>query len=256
MTDDRAPNERSAPNERNKHELTRSVSVRTHWVFGIVAAVLLAGLGIAIVTQVKSTDSGDSLDAASPADLLVVLDTLNQREAGLRQEIADLEQSLSRLQSSESSEAALAEARARLRSLSIQVGTVEATGPGVTMTITDPGRGVGSEVILDLVQELRAAGAEAIQVQGDGGAPIRIGVDSWVSGPAGELQLDGRTIRAPYSVSAVGDPPTLAAALNIPGGVVDNVSRGGGKLTIEQSEQVTISALREAKPRQYAQPGK
>lgn len=242
--------------EEQTPEPTPSVSVRTHLVFGVVAAILLAGLGIAIVTQVKSTDSGDGLDSASPADLLVVLDTLNQREAGLRQEISDLEQSLSTLQQSGSSEAALAEARARLRSLSVQVGTAPAAGPGVTMTITDPNRGVDSEVILDLIQELRAAGAEAVSVQGDGGEPIRIGVDSWVSGSAGDLELDGRTIRPPYSVSAVGDPPTLAAALNIPGGVVDNVSRSGGKLTIQQSQEVTISALREAKPRQYAQPGK
>ncbi|MFD4367430.1 DUF881 domain-containing protein [Rhodococcus sp. NPDC058521] len=242
----------------NKHELRekRTVSVRTHLVFGVVAAILLAGLGIAIVTQVRNTDSGDSLESASPADLLVVLDTLNQREAALRQEIGDLEQSLSTLQQSGSSEAALAEARARLQSLSVQVGSVPATGPGVTMTVTDPNRGVSSEVLLDLVQELRAAGAEAIQVAGAGGAPIRIGVDSWVSGPAGDLRLDGQSIRAPYDVSAIGDPPTLAAALNIPGGVVDNVSRSGGRLTIEQAEQVTISALREAKPRQYAQPGK
>ncbi len=67
--------------------------------------------------------------------------------------------------------------------------------------------------------------------------------------------MDGRKVNAPYGVVAIGDPPTLAAALNIPGGVVDTVARSGGQLTIEQSQQVTISALREAKPRQYAQPG-
>jgi uncharacterized protein YlxW (UPF0749 family) len=159
------------------------------------------------------------------------------------------------LQQSGSSGAALDEAQARLTALSIQVGSAPATGPGVTMRITDPNKGVGSEVLLDLVQELRAAGAEAVQIQGADGPPIRIGVDSWVSGSVGGVSVDGRKVNAPYGVVAIGDPPTLAAALNIPGGVVDTVARSGGQLTIEQSQQVTISALREAKPRQYAQPG-
>ncbi|WP_084385553.1 DUF881 domain-containing protein [Rhodococcus sp. WMMA185] len=240
-----------------RHELHRNRGESQHRsrvVFALLAAILIGGLGVAIVTQVKSTESGDSLDTASPADLLVVLDTLNQREAALRQEIASLEQTLTTLQHSGNSEAALDEAQARLTALSIQVGSAPATGPGVTMSITDPNKGVGSEVLLDLVQELRAAGVEAMQIQGAGTPPIRIGVDSWVSGSPGDVSVDGRRVNAPYTVLAIGDPPTLAAALNIPGGVVDTVARSSGQLKIEQSQQVTISALRESKPRQYARP--
>ena len=36
-------------------------------------------LGVAIVTQVRQTESGDSLESARPADLLVLLDSLQQR---------------------------------------------------------------------------------------------------------------------------------------------------------------------------------
>ncbi len=136
----------------------------------------------AIATQVTSTGSGDNLDSARPADLLVVLGNLNQREAALRQEIAGLEQTLSKLEAGGGgSGAALDEAKARLSALSIQVGTVAATGPGVTLTIQDPGRSVGSEVILDLLQELRAAGAEAIEMQGAGATRSGSG---WTRGSA------------------------------------------------------------------------
>lgn len=229
---------------------------RSKVVFGILAALLMAALGVAIATQVRGTGSGDTLDSARPADLLVVLDNLNQREAALRQEIAALQDTLATLQrSGGGSEAALAEANARLTALSIQVGAVPATGPGVVLTVTDPASGVGSEVMLDMLQELRAAGAEAIQVQGGDGPPIRIGVDSWVTGTPGNLELDGTPLVAPYTVTAIGDSPTLAAALNIPGGVVDTVARSGGRVAVEQSDQVTVAALREAKARQYAQPG-
>lgn len=240
-----------------KHELAEgnSASRHSHTLFAIIAVLLLCGLGIAIATQVQTTGSGDALDSASPADLLVVLDTVTQREAALRQQVAELEQTLSELNQDGGAQAALDQARTRLDSLSIQVGTVGASGPGVQLTVTDPARGVGADVILDLIQELRAAGAEAIEVRDVRGTAVRIGVDSWVGGAAGNLEIDRQSMHAPYTVLAIGDPPTLAAALNIPGGVVDHVARSGGRVAVEQSEQIDIVALREIEPRQYAQPG-
>lgn len=257
-TDTAETTQTTGPRSEGRHEMPSSTRTRTRsrFAFGLLAVLLMAALGVAIVTQVSSTGSGDNLDSARPADLLAVLGNLNQREAALRQEIAGLEQTLSKLEAGGgSSGAALEEAKARLSALSIQVGTVAATGPGVTLTVEDPGSSVGSEVLLDLIQELRAAGAEAIEISGSGSEPIRIGVDSWVSGGGGNVTVDGRRISAPFRIVAIGDPPTLAAALNIPGGVVDTVARSGGQLRIVQSPQVTVSALREIKPRQYAQPG-
>ncbi|MFD5811576.1 DUF881 domain-containing protein [Rhodococcus aetherivorans] len=237
------------------HEPAESGAARrSRIVFSALAALLMVVLGVGIATQVRNTGSGDALDSARPADLLVVLDNLNRREAELRQEITTLEQTLASLERN-GSEAALAEAQQRLSALEIQVGTAPAAGPGVILTIADPRRGVGPEVLLDTIQELRAAGAEAVQVAGTGGPAVRIGLDSWVGGTAGALVVDDRSIAAPYAVAAIGDAPTLAAALNIPGGVVDTVARAGGSVQIEQSPQVEVPALREIEPRQYSQPG-
>ncbi|MGC0364215.1 uncharacterized protein YlxW (UPF0749 family) [Rhodococcus sp. 27YEA15] len=247
--------ERISTSHQGRHEVRREARYRSGVVFVILAAVLLGVLGVAIATQVRSTVEGDSLDSARPSDLLVVLDNLTRREAALRQEVTDLQRSLTNLEAGDSATLALDEAQARLTSLSIQVGTAAATGPGVRMTITDTGNRVGSEVLLDLIQELRAAGAEALSISGADADPIRIGVNSWVSGRSGDIHLDGTAISPPYTVVAIGDPPTLAAALNIPGGVIDNVARNGGNVSIEQSQQVTIAVLRQLNPRQYAQPG-
>lgn len=223
-------------------------------VFTVLAGLLVLLLGVAIVTQVRTAGSEDNLDSARPADLLVLLDNLNQREAALRQEITGLEETLSSLEA-EGSEVALAQARARLETVSVQLGTVPASGPGVVLTVDDPREGVGSEVLLDMIQELRAAGADTMQIADAAGATVRIGVDSWVTGPGGDIVVDDTAMRAPYTVTAIGDGPTLAAALNIPGGVVDTVSRAGGSLTVEQYPQVDVFALREIEPRQYSQPG-
>ena len=229
---------------------------RSQLMFGALAVLLCVVLGVAIVTQVRQTESGDSLETARPADLLVLLDSLQQREAALNTEVADLQRTLAALQASGSSDsAAIENARARLAALSIFIGTVGATGPGVTLTIDDTAPGVSAETMLDVINELRAAGAEAIQV-GSAGQQVRVGVDTWVVGVPGALVVDGVTMTPPYSVLAIGDPATLAAAMNIPGGAVDSVERVGGTMSVNQTDRVDITTLRQPKPRQYAQPVK
>ena len=262
MADEQHANEHHADDEHHgRHELPDGVPARlprtrSQLMFGALAVLLCALLGVAIATQVRQTESGDALDTARPADLLVLLDSLQQREASLNTEVADLQKTLSSLQASgNSDQAAIENAQARLRALSILIGTVAATGPGVTITIQDIAPGVSPETLLDVINELRAAGAEAIQITG-AGQGVRVGVDTWVTGTPGALAIDGLTLSPPYSVLAIGDPPTLAAAMNIPGGAVDSVERVGGQMTVGQADRVDVTILRQPKPRQYAQPVK
>jgi uncharacterized protein YlxW (UPF0749 family) len=257
------------PDEHGRHELPphqpkpaigelqpRGFLRRGRTVFGTLALMLCLLLGVAIATQVHQTTTGDSLDTARPADLLVLLDSLRQREATLSTEVAELQRSLNALQASGTSDqTAIQNAQARLAALSILIGTVGATGPGVTVKIDDPGPGVAPQAMLDVLDELRAAGAEAIEIS-DRHQAVRTGVDTWIVGAPGALTVDGKTLTPPYSVVAIGDPPTLAAAMNIPGGAVDSVKRVGSTMSVQQADKVDITALRQPKPRQYAQPGK
>lgn len=237
--------------EHGRHEMPG-----TSRVFGVLAALLCLLLGVAIATQVRQTDSGDALRNARPADLLTLLDSLQQREGALNTEVADLQRNLAALQAAgNSDQAAVRNAQDRLAALSILVGTVAANGPGVTLSIDDPGPGVAPETMLDVINELRAAGAETMEIR-SGAQAVRVGVGTWVEGEPGALVIDGQTLRAPYSIVAIGDPPTLSAAMNIPGGAVDSVKRVGGTMRIVQSERVDVTALRQPKPRQYAQPVK
>jgi len=234
---------------------------RSHRIFGVLAAVLCVLLGIAIATQVRQTRSGDALTNARPADLLVLLDSLQQREAALNTEVSELQRNLAAVESAGSSDqAAIANAQSRLADLSILIGTVAATGPGVTIDIEDPGPGVAPETMLDVINELRAAGAETLEISageiGSGRQSIRVGVDTWVSGGPGNLVVDSLTLRPPYSLAAIGDPPTLAAAMSIPGGAADSVERVGATMTVVTSDPIEITTLRQPKPRQYAQPVK
>jgi uncharacterized protein YlxW (UPF0749 family) len=216
----------------------------------LLIAALCALLGFAIVVQVRRTDSGDALADARPQDLVEILDGLNRRADELTVEIADLERTLATLKTGgASSAAALEEARRQAATLAVLAGTAPATGPGVTIVIDDPNGTVPPEVLLAAMQELRNAGSEAMQVNA-----VRIGVDSYFSGVGGAVVTDGVALTAPYSLVAIGDPPTLTAAMQIPGGVSDTVRRAGGTLTIQSADSVTVDALRPVRANTYARP--
>ncbi|MDQ6657941.1 MAG: DUF881 domain-containing protein [Actinomycetota bacterium] len=211
---------------------------------------LCALLGFGIATQVRRTAAGDTLATLRPDDLVQILDGLQQRQEDVDTQIRTLSATLARLQAGGASSAeALAEAKRQAGQLGILAGTVAAHGPGVKISIGDPARSVSPEVLLAVIQELRNAGAEAMQLNG-----IRIGMDSAFTGSTVKLVLDGKVISQPFVIVAIGDPPTLSAAMAIPGGVVDSVRRTGATIVVAQAQIVTVGSLRAQRVPQYARP--
>jgi uncharacterized protein YlxW (UPF0749 family) len=66
--------------------------------------------------------------------------------------------------------------------------------------------------------------------------------------------VSGTRIAPPYTILAVGEPATLATALDIPGGVADTVRTAGGRIVVTQEESVLVSALQPPSTPQYARP--
>ncbi len=220
-----------------------------------VIAVLTALLGFAIVVQVHQNSRSDNLANLRDDDLVGILDNQNARAARLRQQIAQLQQSLRSLQDSgDRSAAARQQARQDAGALGILLGTLPATGPGVVVTVTDPGKHLDAEDLLDIVEELRGAGAEAIQF-----GPVRVSTTTAFTPADGSgtaaVEVDGNMVPAPYRVLAIGAPKTLDTALNIPGGVAAAIRNAGGELSVSERTRVTISALRTLPAPRYASPG-
>lgn len=216
----------------------------------VLIGVLFALLGFGLAVQVRTNSSTSGLATARQDDLVRILDDLSSREDRLRQQIASLQAARRDLSSSgDKASAALAEARVRSTTLGILAGTVAATGPGIRLTINDPGNRLDAEDLLDAVQELRAAGAEAFQV-----GPVRIGMSSAFTDRDGTVLLDGTPLDSPYVIIALGDPGTLATALNIPGGVVASVRNAGAEALVTQRDRLVVSALRPLTTPRYASP--
>lgn len=187
------------------------------------ATILLAAalVGFAFVNRFAGREDLETrLRTLSEADLARILSSLTTEADGLRDEISTLRLQLQDLETStQRGESAEEAANSRLAALSVLAGTVPVEGPGVRLTIDDPGGRMDYERLVDVVQELRDAGAEAIAING-----LRVGAGSSFAGEEGRLLLDGRPLRSPYKIEAIGASDTLQGGLEIPGGVMDTLS--------------------------------
>jgi uncharacterized protein YlxW (UPF0749 family) len=211
---------------------------------------LLAMLGFALAVQLRSNAKTDSLTGAREEDLIRILDDQNSRVDRLQIQISDLQAAKLKLSDSGSNNAAARqEAQRQSDALAVLTGTVAAHGPGVQVSITDPNHSLKAEQLLDVVEELRGAGAEVIQF-----GPVRVTANSAFTDAAAGVQLDGRTLAAPYLLLAIGNPKTMDTALNIPTGVVSTVRNAGGQASINQQDDVSITAVRTVPAPRYATP--
>ncbi len=193
----------------------------------------------------------DNLRTARQPDLIRILDDLNDRSDRLDSEIRDLEQRKVELQTgSDRSKAALIEAQERRAVLGILAGTVPARGPGIVLRIADPQQKVDAAVLLDTLQELRDAGAEAVQIN-----DVRVVASTdFLDATPGSVRIDGQVVAAPYLFKVIGDPDTLDPALRIPGGVFAVLGERGATPTVETRQQITVDATRPAADLDYARP--
>ncbi len=223
----------------------------------VVVAFLCGVLGFALAAQLRSNEGESQFANARQSDLVRILDELDSREDRLRSEITDLEFRRETISSrAQGSEASLADARRRTTELGILAGTVAAEGPGLMITLIEkPGERLAASTILDTVEELRGAGAEAMQIAGKEGVVVRIGVSTYFADNGDEgIEVDGKRMAGPYVITVIGDPPTMESALRIPGGIVETVGQDGGDAMLAQSRTVRINAVRELRAPKFARP--
>lgn len=215
----------------------------------LIVALLLSGLGFGLAVQVASnSDSGSALRGARQEDLVRILDELDSRTQRLEDEKQGLEDQRTELEnSSDQAEEARKQTVEREKQLGILAGTVAAQGPGINLTINDTKGTVEADMLLDAIQELRAAGAEAIQVNG-----VRVVASTYLTDSDKGVSVDGNKITQPYRFKVIGKSQDLEPALNIPGGVVQTLEKEQAIVTVEASTKIVVDALRPAKQPDYA----
>jgi uncharacterized protein YlxW (UPF0749 family) len=222
---------------------------------GAMIALLVGLLAFGLVVQVRSNVGDTQLENARQDDLVRILSDLNAREQRLRSEIATLEATLSQLgEGAQGREAVLAEARRRADELGILAGTLGAKGEGLVIHLRPGAEAIPAATVLEAVEELRGAGAEAAQIAGTPGGAVRIVASTYFADQDGALVVDGTVLVGPYTLTVIGPAATMRIALTIPGGVSDAVARDGGTVVVDEPGEVTVDAVHPPRDLQHARP--
>jgi uncharacterized protein YlxW (UPF0749 family) len=187
---------------------------------------------------VSGNESESILANARQSDLVSLLDDLARREARLEAENTRLENARETLLGGDEY-SALNEAKRRADALGVLAGSETIVGTGIEVRISG---NLTASTLIDAIQELRDAGATAIQIS-DRGLAVRLVANSWFADSASGITVSGTALAVPITISVIGDPSVLIPAIEIPGGLVDTIGSGGGELVITESENVDISAI-------------
>ncbi len=205
----------------------------------IAIAVVSMIVGVMLVTQYRMTQTiaEGNVNLQRSGELALKINSLQEERAGLKKQIATMKE-----------EGSLEGIKEENQLLSLRASLVDVEGPGVVLTITDSKTPVKDgenpnlylihdEDMLRIVNELRAAGAEAISINDQrliGTSEIRC------SGPT--VTVNGKIFAPPFIIKAIGDTKTLHSALTMRGGVVESLKYWGIEVKIQDESHVTVPA--------------
>jgi uncharacterized protein YlxW (UPF0749 family) len=217
----------------------------------VATAVALLVLGFLFVVQFRAGRTF-SVYPEIPTRNIYALATLlrQEREArkALEKEVTDLRRQLHEFEQAVSQGKTLEEEMSKeLETLRAYAGLLPMRGPGVVVRVEDAkqqARGISPVVvqyqdIVAIVNELWAAGAEAVAINDQ-----RVTASTGLGQVGGTIVVNLKRVRGPYEIRAIGDPETLAGAMNIRGGLVESLRALGLVITVEQAQNVEVPAYK------------
>ena len=217
--------------------------MKVHSRMALIVVSFLLGLGL--VAQMRGR-RGQVVEVPSE-EQAALIGSLVVANADLRREVQKLEGERQAYDKA-SQRAVIPQMVEELGRMRIINGTVEVAGGGVQVTV---GAGVNVVDLQDLLNEIRNVGAEAICLNG-----VRLTIRSALVADHAGILVDGRRIEPPFVFEAVGEPATMANALNRRGGVLD-LLRGtyeGLELEVETVPLLVLPAVRQEKDFVLARP--
>ena len=134
----------------------------------------------------------------------------------------------------------------QIKELQTVSGLTPVSGPGIQIVLSDNpnvGTSDASSILpgivhdydlLQVVNELRAAKAEAIAVYGAGGEPVRVTGYTPIRCVGPTIMINWEQVAAPFTIEAVGNSDRMMSAVSMPGGIIDYLkSMGEGGIGVK-----------------------
>ena len=124
-----------------------------------------------------------------------------------------------------------------VRQAETYLGYTDLEGEGILITLQDNEyKSIESFDIITLINELKIAGAEAIEINGQ-----RIIAYSEIVDVNGKILINTTRISGPYIVKAIGDKKYLESAITIKGGYYDDMIANDKTISYEISNKIEIN---------------
>lgn len=207
-------------------------------------------LGIMLAVQFRTTaEIGSSVRSQRAEDLVMQFKQMEKERDALLGEVKQLR------------EAALGgSSSVQTSNIKAGAGLIPLEGPGIIVTLdeakqpTTPGKNpnlflIRDEDILKVLNELRAAGAEAISINGQ-----RLIASSEIRTAGNALSVNNTRTAPPFEIKAIGEPDTLDNSLRLRGGVIETLQVWGIQVSVKKQPNVQIPAYKGVFRFEHAKP--
>jgi len=209
-------------------------------------ALILVGLilGIMLALQFRVTRDIQQTDVIRRAqDLTGQVAQLKRERDALQTQVTELRSQMEQMLAGPQG----AQLKQEMDHAGVLAGVTELTGPGVEVTLNDssvslkPGENpnlyvLHDEDVLRVLNELKAAGAEAMAMNGE---RLLATTEIRCIGPTIVLNKNKR-LAPPYVVTAIGNPDTMENSLKMKGGVAETLQFWGIQVSVKKMPQVMV----------------
>lgn len=241
---------------------------KKHLKFQLPMSILVFVLIFAVTWQIK----GVRKNSAVEGQLSTRIETLQndykkelEKNEDLLQQIIELQGDIAKYREQVTQSGGAAEImKTELNRAEMLAGLTDVEGSGVTVTLKDGNMQnaaagnivydesygiVHDSYVLMFLNELRAAGAEALSINDE-----RILSTSEIRCAGPTISINNTKKSAPFEIKAIGDPDTLENALKMPGGAIEQIKFYGIDITLKRSNKLTIKKYTGSSTYKFASP--
>ncbi len=210
-------------------------------------------LTVAIIVQYKTVKEATQIIGTDGVNSELKSEVLSWKEkydeAYKRLENAEDELEKARETSSKKDDGSL-ESERNLKIANAIIGTTDVTGEGIVLTVADNQNVTSNSIsaldnisnylihdsdLLILVNELKNAGAEAIEINGE-----RVTNLTSITCDGNVVLINGNKVSSPFEIKAIGSQEALLGAIQRPGGKLEELEDYGLVSSIKKQKKITI----------------
>lgn len=216
----------------------------TFIIIGI--ACFLLSFAVAVQLRITSTAESEVTQEKIITDLKDQIFKLNDDNDKLNRKYETTQKSLDNVRSKASENSSSNQEKSDLiQKYTLIQGNADVKGKGILIRYYPNEKRQNGEVVgnaditkdlVDIVNELKNAGAEAIAVN-----DIRITGTSSIEMEKNNIVIDGKRIARPFVVKAIGNSDTINSSLIRPGGTIELIKNDRAKIELVIAKEVKIS---------------